>query len=99
MIQPETTDTDTDEDDADSDTVRACPECDSTALGPRTGRPGGPTSNGPGAYRCNRCGATFDDPVDREPHDPQAETGDGLPVGLDPEVKAQIRALKDGGGA
>lgn len=39
--------------------VRACPECDETAVSPRHTAPGK-------RYRCDDCGHRFDEPVVRE---------------------------------
>lgn len=53
-------------------TVRACPECDTTAITARSGDKlrGRPSDD---RYACRHCGATFDDPIERER---QATPGD-----------------------
>ncbi|MUV51342.1 hypothetical protein [Haloarcula sp. CBA1122] len=53
-------------------TVRACPECDTTAITARSGDKlrGRPSDD---HYACRHCGATFDDPIERER---QATPGD-----------------------
>jgi len=47
-----------------SDEILVCPECDCPQIERRTGAPDGPESEG--EWRC-RCGADFDEPVNRAP--------------------------------
>lgn len=54
--------------------ITACPDCDSPSVTLRAGTDfGGRPYHGPGQYRCEDCGARFDEPITRE-----ARTGHGL---------------------
>jgi len=48
--------------------VPACPECDNGHLYHRKEGRGSPLQDADAEYRCNECGATFDDPVQRDTH-------------------------------
>ena len=50
-----------------SDTIMACPECDATGIMRLNDDPRGGTT-AEGEYGCQRCGARFDDPDEREPY-------------------------------
>lgn len=81
----------------DDDRVYACPECDSSAeVWKRT------HSHKTFEHDCicHKCGATFDDPVDREVKDRakkigRVEDADGLPSGLNEDAKELIRTKRD----
>jgi ribosomal protein L37AE/L43A len=66
-------------------TVDACPECDQA---------GHFYSYSNGGVRCEDCGATFDEPVQRPPRTRPDEgyTDDGLPANC--AVKDQLRELR-----
>jgi DNA-binding PadR family transcriptional regulator len=54
--------------------ITACPDCDASQIKRRTGTDfGGREPETPGQYRCEACGARFDDPVTRA-----ARSGQGL---------------------
>lgn len=75
-----------------TDTVTVCPECDRTGVVSRQQAAGDD-------YRCNKCMATFDTPSEREPLDNPVgspHAADGLPTGLSPAAKEQIRELRSG---
>ena len=49
--------------------VLACPECDEAAVQARIATNNlGPEPKGDERYRCNKCAARFDEPVEREPY-------------------------------
>lgn len=73
----------------DDDKVYACPKCDfagkvyhRTHTNREYDHP----------YRCHKCGEEFDDPVERRARSsPPGETDNGIPPGLDEDMKDILR--------
>jgi len=81
----------------ESDRVLACPACDHAGdIYHRVGS----NRKGTAPYRCMKCHTNFDEPVDRESRadpplgEPSGRHADGLPSGLDGDMKERIRELR-----